>query len=94
MEGLYAAVRERPELAAGIAPDLVRDDERLMRIFLEILLEVWTYDERVAIKLLKRAKQIRNKRIQNLIDEMITLYTDGGLTAVPELVAFLREVRF
>lgn len=92
--GLYEALRERPELAAGIAPSLVQDDERLMRIFLELLCDIWMHDEALMIKLLKKAKQIRNKRIQSLIDDMIWSYKEGaGLDALPEFILFMRELK-
>lgn len=75
MGGLYTAVSERPSIAGAICPELARSgDYRLVHIFMDLLHDLWRYDKKLMVTLLKEVQGSKNNELLRLVSEELDFY--------------------
>ena len=91
LEGLHAAVSQRPSIAVAICPALVESGElRLIRIFLELMPNLWSQNRNLMLRLLKQAQHITDPEIVGVIADMLGYYHEKVLPSSPGFRKYLK----
>lgn len=76
-DALAAAIRERPSIADAICPWLAKsNDYDLMPILVEILPALWPYRAELLLKVLDDALRSKDRNIQKLLKNTLSIYKD------------------
>jgi hypothetical protein len=94
-DGLYEAVRTQPSIAKVICPRLAQPiDERLARLFLELMYDLWTVDMPLLVKLFNELRASASQEVESEIRNVLIAYRQDFMEAGSksrQFIAFLNK---